>query len=242
MNGTLPSLDNDLVDGRRLLLAIGIGIPAAAFVGTASYFLLHAVLRPAAGATIAQLVTILVYLTLLMGICAPFRPVATPPVALQPSGIRHALASIAIWIAMVVAIVLFYYCLGSIFGSLPDAARRILAFATDAQRLQGQPETAWIVAILRGCLIAPIFEEVFFRGLLLSWLRKHLKEGLAITVMAVLFTLMHSSFIVGPYVFIFAVVSGYVRLRTHSTFNTIIMHVLNNVLLLCVGLRIFHIH
>ena len=64
----------------------------------------------------------------------------------------------------------------------------------------------------------------------------------AIFVMAALFASMHGSLVVVPYVFIFAVVAGYVRIRTGSTFNTIIMHSLNNLMLLYVGLRIFNGH
>jgi hypothetical protein len=32
---------------------------------------------------------------------------------------------------------------------------------------------------VRGCLIVPIFEEVFFRGVLLSWLRSRLNVHVA---------------------------------------------------------------
>jgi membrane protease YdiL (CAAX protease family) len=91
-------------------------------------------------------------------------------------------------------------------------------------------------------LIVPIFEEVFFRGVLLSWLRSRLNVHGAIFVMAALFALMHGSLVVAPYVFLFAVVAGYVRVRTGSTFNTIVMHWLNNLMLLYVGLRIFAGH
>jgi hypothetical protein len=52
---------------------------------------------------------------------------------------QHAIATVGIWIATVVAIVLFYFCLGSIFGSVAQVAKQITAFATDAKRLQGQP-------------------------------------------------------------------------------------------------------
>jgi hypothetical protein len=54
----------------------------------------------------------------------------------------------------------------------------------------------------------------------------------AIFAMAALFALMHGSLIVAPYV----------RVRTTSTFNTILMDSLNNVMLLYVGLRIFNRH
>jgi membrane protease YdiL (CAAX protease family) len=91
-------------------------------------------------------------------------------------------------------------------------------------------------------LVVPIFEEVFFRGVMLSWLRSHLNVHGAIFAMSALFALMHGSLVVAPYVFIFAIVAGYVRVRTGSTFNTIIMDSLNNLLLLYVGLRIFANH
>jgi membrane protease YdiL (CAAX protease family) len=179
-------------------------------------------------------------MVLLITLCLRFRPVTEPPIALRPSGTQHAIASVGIWIATVAAIVLFYFCLGSIFGSVSQVATQIPAFATDAKRLQGQPTPAWIIAIVRDCLIVPIFEEVFFRGVLLSWLRSLLNVHGAIFAMAALFALMHGSLVVAPYVFIFAVVAGYVRVCTGSTFNTIIMHCLNNSMLLYVGLRIFN--
>jgi hypothetical protein len=69
--------------------------------------------------------------------------------------------------------------------SPPPAAstRRRFSFATDAGRLKGQPTAAWIIAIPRGCLLVPVFEEVFFRGLLLGWLRKQMREDLAVVTM-----------------------------------------------------------
>ncbi|HVH86636.1 MAG TPA: CPBP family intramembrane glutamic endopeptidase [Terriglobales bacterium] len=117
--------------------------------------------------------------------------------------------------------------------------RQTAALATDAKRLQGRPAMAWIIAIPRGVLLVPLFEEVFFRGLLLIWLRKHLREDLAVIVMAGLFALEHGSFIVGPYAFLLGITMGYVRLRTDSTLNTWVMHSLHNTILLAVGLEMF---
>jgi membrane protease YdiL (CAAX protease family) len=237
-----PEKVEQFVAGKKLLIAFGSSVLAAAVVGTVGYFVFHSLLGNPGGTTVAQIVTLQVYMVLLITLCLQFRPVTEPPIALRPSGAEHAIASVGIWIATVAAILLFYFCLGPIFGSVTQVATQITAFATDAKRLQGQPYPAWIIAIVRGCLIVPIFEEVFFRGVLLSWLRKHLNVHGAIFLMATLFALMHGSLAVAPYVFIFAVVTGYVRVRTGSTFNTIIMHSLNNVMLLYVGLRIFGGH
>jgi membrane protease YdiL (CAAX protease family) len=230
------------VAGKKLLIALVGSVLAAAVVGTVGYFMFHGLLGNAWGTTVSQIVTLQVYMVLLITLCLRFRPVTEPPIALRPSGTQHAIASIGIWIATVAAIVVFYFCLGSIFGTIPQVTKQITAFATDAKRLQGQPTSAWIIAIVRGCLIVPIFEEVFFRGVLLSSLRKRLSVHSAIFVMAALFASMHGSLVVAPFVFIFAVAAGYVRVRTGSTFNTIIMHSLNNLALLYVGLRIFNGH
>jgi membrane protease YdiL (CAAX protease family) len=55
------------------------------------------------------------------------------------------------------------------------------------KRLNGQTESALAIAIARGCLIAPLFEELFFRGLLLGWLGKRFTTSRAIIVSAALF-------------------------------------------------------
>jgi membrane protease YdiL (CAAX protease family) len=237
-----PDKVEQSVNGKKLLIAIGSSVLAAAAVGTVGYFVFHRLVGNTFGTTVPQIVTLQVYMVLLITFCLRFRPITEPPIALRPSGAQHAIASVGIWIASVVAIVSFYFCLGSIFGSVPHVATQITAFATDAKRLQGQPTAAWIIAIARGCLIVPVFEEVLFRGVLLSWLRTRLNVHGAIFVMAAIFALMHGSVIVAPYVFIFAITAGYVRVCTSSTFNTIIMHSLNNLMLLYVGLRIFNGH
>ncbi len=121
-------------------------------------------------------------------------------------------------------------------GGLAESARQILSVATDVKRLNGQPAPAWAIAIVRGCLIVPVFEEVFFRGLLLQWLRRHLADGGAIAVSAALFAVMHGYPIVLPFAFVSGLFTGWVRVRTGSTLNTILMHVLNNVVFLFTGL------
>jgi membrane protease YdiL (CAAX protease family) len=229
-------LPGEIVSGKRFLIAIGSAILAAAAIGGISY----AAFGFMGQSVRAQAVTFLVYATLTATLCLSFRPASAEPISLRFTGAKALAASLGVLVATVVAVVLFYFCLGSIFGSLPSVARRIVSIATDAGRLKGQPESAWIIAIARGCLLAPIFEEVFFRGLLLRWLQKHMREELAVSAMAALFALEHGSFILAPYAFIFGISFGYVRLRTHSTLNTVVMHSLHNVMLLALGLRILH--
>lgn len=233
---TAALLPQETANGKRFLAATGTSILAAAVIGGASY----AAFGFVSPSVRAQAVTFLVYAALTATLCLFFRPATSGPISLRFTGAKALAASVGIFAATVAVIVLFYYCLGSIFGSMPSVARQIVSVGTDAGRLKGQPMAAWIIAILRGCLLVPVFEEVFFRGLLLGWLRKHMREDLAVVAMSALFALEHGSFILAPYAFIFGISLGYVRLRTHSTLNTAVMHSLHNVMLLSLGLRILH--
>jgi membrane protease YdiL (CAAX protease family) len=237
MTDTATSLQRETVSGKRFLAATGSAILAAAVIGGISY----PAFRFMSQSVRIQAVALLVYSTLTATLCLFFRPATSGPISLRFAGAKALAASVGIFVATVAVIVLFYYCLGSIFGSVPSVARQIVSFGTDAGRLKGQPTAAWIIAIARGCLLVPIFEEVFFRGLLLGWLRKHMREDLAVVAMSALFALEHGSFILAPYAFMFGISLGYVRLRTHSTLNTAVMHSLHNVMLLALGLRILHI-
>src|SRR5258707_512963 len=139
MTISTPDKVEQFVEGKKLLIAFGGSVLAAAVVGTVGYFVFHALLGSGWGTTVPQIVTLQVYMVLLITFCLRFYPVIEPPIALRPSGAQHAIASVGIWIASVVAIVLFYFCLGSIFGIVSDVATQITAFATTAKRLQGQP-------------------------------------------------------------------------------------------------------
>ena len=225
------------ITGRSFVRAILLSIVIATAIGTIAYFSLQS--AALAQPTRLQLTWLLVYGALLAGLCIPFRPAAAPPIALRLSGIRNALLAIAVWIATLGVIVLAYFCLGFAFGNPHSIAEQITARATDAERLQGAPAAAWTIAIVRGCPVVPLFEETFFRGLLVSWLRRHLRFELAVFVMALLFALEHASFLVAPYTFIFAVATAWVRERTGSLFNCVLMHSLNNLLLLFVGLSFY---
>jgi membrane protease YdiL (CAAX protease family) len=61
----------------------------------------------------------------------------------------------------------------------------------------------------------------------------------ALLTMSVLFAAMHVYPPALPYTFLFGMATGYVRRITGSTANTVVMHVLNNVVLLALGLHFF---
>ena len=134
------------------------------------------------GSALPQIVTFAVYLTLVAVLCYSFRPPSRPPIALHFTSIKDLVFAIGATIALIAVCALAYAFLGLFFGGFLHLLEQLTAVATDAKRLQGQGSSAWVIAILRGCLLVPIFEEVFFRGLLLSWLNRHMRFVFAVLV------------------------------------------------------------
>lgn len=86
-------------------------------------------------------------------------------------------------------------------------------------------------ALLAGSvLIAPLCEELFFRGLVLPGLLRELSPVWAVLISAALFAIAHvdpNSFL--P-LFVIGLALGFIRLRSGSTWASISLHVLNNLL------------
>jgi membrane protease YdiL (CAAX protease family) len=86
-------------------------------------------------------------------------------------------------------------------------------------------------------LLAPVVEELLFRGLLLSWLtRKLQKPHLAVAIQAVAFVALHAFAWQGTFVsnvgivqsFVDACLFAYARRHTGSIFVPITMHITGN--------------
>jgi membrane protease YdiL (CAAX protease family) len=228
-----------LVSGRRFGLAFLAAIGAAAGFGIVVYYGLTRALGKTAGSALSQIVTLAVYAMLVAVLCYFFRPPSHPPIAMRFTGARNLAFAIGATITFLGVSALAYAFLGLFFGGFQHFCEQLTAVATDAKRLHGQSSSARVTAIVRGCLIVPVFEEIFFRGLLLTWLNRHMRFAFALIGMSVLFSAMHVYPPVLPYSFLFAIATGYVRRKTGSTANTVLMHVLNNILLLTLGLHFF---
>lgn len=98
------------------------------------------------------------------------------------------------------------------------------------------PFYASIIRILGAVILAPIAEEIIFRGLLLSRLTKKANIHLAISIQACLFVLLHNftykntltSNIGIVQGFVDALLFGYARQYTKSIYTPITMHITGN--------------
>jgi membrane protease YdiL (CAAX protease family) len=228
-----------LVSGRRLGVSLIVSICAAAGVGFVGYYGLMRTMGSALGSATPQIVTFAVYATLVAVLCYSFRPPSRPPIALHFTSVKDLVYALGATMFLISVCALVYAFLGLFGGGFLHLLQQLTAVATDAKRLQGQGSSAWIIAILRGCLLVPIFEEVLFRGLLLCWLNRHMRFTFALLIQAVLFAAMHVYPSALPYAFLAGIATGYVRRTTGSTVNTILMHVVNNLIFLRLGMHFF---
>jgi membrane protease YdiL (CAAX protease family) len=127
----------------------------------------------------------------------------------------------------------FYVLLSPIFGPPLTIAIPVLKSVTDVTRLPHADPLALILIFGRVFLLVPLAEELFFRGALYGWLRRHMPAWPAILVVSVLFGFEHTAwglptprlFFLVPLAFVYGIAVGWVRERTGSTLNTAIMHV-----------------
>ena len=86
--------------------------------------------------------------------------------------------------------------------------------------IQGHPA----VVIIYSIIVAPIAEEVIFRGLIFNRLLKGRDLILANSLQAVLFALYHWNIVQGLYAFAMGCLLGYVAYRYESLFAAILLH------------------
>lgn len=85
-----------------------------------------------------------------------------------------------------------------------------------------------IYAMLKAAIVAPVFEELIFRGVILEGFLKRYKPGYAILWSALLFGIMHLDPVQGSFAFIVGLLLGWVFWKTRSLFLCILLHAFNN--------------
>jgi len=107
---------------------------------------------------------------------------------------------------------------------LPEAQSQVTAIIQD---MTATPSLT-IAAMVVFAVLAPIAEEMFFRGLLFGWLRAHWPFWLTAIVTSALFGLMHGNLGYAAVAGALGLLLAYLRERTGSLWASIIAHVCNN--------------
>ena len=77
-------------------------------------------------------------------------------------------------------------------------------------------------------LLPAICEELIFRGVVLKGLRRNFSDITAVLLSALMFCLMHGNLQQFAYTFLLGVVLGWIATRTGSIFSSMIVHFVNN--------------
>lgn len=115
----------------------------------------------------------------------------------------------------------WYLLMDAIAGGMGISLEALLEGAT--------ADTNDIPMFLYACLLGPIAEEVFFRGLMLRSLERYGKR-FAILASSALFALMHGNLLQLPIAFLTGLVLGYVTLEFHFGW-AVLLHLMNNFVL-----------
>ncbi|MBZ9632945.1 CPBP family intramembrane glutamic endopeptidase [Clostridium sp. FP1] len=94
-----------------------------------------------------------------------------------------------------------------------------------------------IILILSSAVVAPIYEEIIFRGILLKGMAKKINPTIALVVSALFFAVVHLNVPQGINAFLLGLVIGFIYLTTGSIYLSIFAHFINNVLALSVSSR-----
>lgn len=85
-----------------------------------------------------------------------------------------------------------------------------------------------VILILRVTVIAPIYEEVIFRGILLKGMANKINPKLALVVSALFFAMAHMNIPQGINAFLLGLLIGAIYLNTGSIYLCIFAHFINN--------------
>ncbi|HMC00806.1 MAG TPA: CPBP family intramembrane glutamic endopeptidase, partial [Flavobacteriaceae bacterium] len=146
------------------------------------------------------------------------------------SNIRY-LRIITLSIAFVIFNAIILKILGS-FVNLTEAPSLIetLSIREELKSLISQYGLA--LSVLIAAVAVPFYEEIIFRGIILSSTEKHVGFKWANGIQATLFAIVHFNLNLFIFYFIFGLVTGYAVKRTNGLLTGIAFHAVNNFLVL----------
>ncbi|WP_286831609.1 MULTISPECIES: CPBP family intramembrane glutamic endopeptidase [Kordiimonas] len=159
-----------------------------------------------------------------------FGPAFPAQIGLRPS--RMSLEQTAL---LIVGVFFLTRVLGGLYAGaleelIPGSLPRGGAEQVFDQAAAAGASVATVLMFLLAAFVAPVVEEVVFRGYLQSALRRQLPAWGAISVAALVFAAIHGSLMLLPVYFIIGAGLGYVYERTSSVYAAIALHMLNNVI------------
>jgi len=106
-----------------------------------------------------------------------------------------------------------------------------LQIQMDFVSIFSQMQSPWWL-LVGGILVAPVVEEIFFRGFIFAGLREHLGWKKAALISAGLFALIHLEPTAIPSIFLLGLIFAYLYHRSNSIWPSLLMHCATNTMAL----------
>lgn len=143
---------------------------------------------------------------------APMGWAAIPALGLRPANWRYALFGALGTLALSIAV--------SQFGIEPEGVKQAMEIAADPEQF------AMTLLLLAG--LAPVVEELVFRGLLYGWLEGRWGGRVAFFVSSIAFAAAHYEPAHIVLVLPLGLAFGWLRLRSNSLLPSLVAHIVNN--------------
>jgi membrane protease YdiL (CAAX protease family) len=226
-------MSGDVMSGKRLALALGAWLLASAAAAAVTFALVRAVSPETGAGTLTPLIVAEVYVALIAALVMVLGSARRDGLALRPT------TAAAVGLALLACLVAYAATAGvqSVLapGSWTKTLEVLGAMGADDGRIAAASAPMLALILLRACVLAPIGEELLFRGALHSWLRGRTPAFVTIGISAALFALIHGFPAVLPLTFAIGVGFGWIRERFGSTVPTVIAHTLHNVAMVSVS-------
>lgn len=86
------------------------------------------------------------------------------------------------------------------------------------------------ITFLLICLLAPLYEEIIFRGVILGSCQRYTNFHIANFIQATLFATIHMNLFLFPIFLLFGIITGIIRKKSGGLLGGIVFHVFNNIL------------
>jgi membrane protease YdiL (CAAX protease family) len=226
------------VTGSRLLAAIAISAVLAVAAGFATAYGLPRI-APSWDDTnrLAAVIVLEVYVAIVVGHGLAFGGLRglSHALCIRSTTAGQVAAALSVWVAMWGAAAVLYFVLSPIVWPLSTVRSALLWVGADGGRLAHADPILFTLAAGRAVVVAPLAEEMLFRGSLFGWLRRLLPAWTTILLTAALFAIAHPMPVLWPATLLFGVGAAWFRERSDSLTPFIIVHMVNSIALFAVS-------
>lgn len=116
----------------------------------------------------------------------------------------------------------------SLFVDIENTAGSNMILSAREEILAILSQNGFVVTAILTAVIVPIYEEIIFRGVILSSVEKYVGFNGANVIQAILFALIHDNLSLFPFFFVFALITGYWVKKSGGLLTGIFFHGIHN--------------